>query len=108
MDNIDFKIQKEKLLDLANEIMSKKQPEYTNQDEDVFYNFKNTAKSLGLEPMEVWAVFFHKHIQAILTHAHNPNMDEAEPIESRYADALNYLFLGYGLIIENKKNAKVF
>ena len=48
-------------MDLANEIMSKKQPEYTNQNEDVFYNFKNTAKSLGLEPMEVWAVFFHKH-----------------------------------------------
>lgn len=108
MDKIDFKINKEKLLDLANEIMSKKQPEYTNDNENVFQNFISTAENLNLQPMEVWAVFFHKHVQSILSHAHNPDMNQAEPIETRYADAINYLFLGYAMIIESKKNEQVF
>ncbi len=36
-------------------------------------------------------------------------MIEAEPIQSRYADAINYLYLGYGLYIEKlskKQNKK--
>lgn len=102
MNKIDFTIQSQKLLDEAEEIMKYKQPEYTNDNEDVLHNFKSTAQSLGLKPAEVWAVFFHKHVQAILSHAHNPDMHEAEPIESRYADALNYLFLGYSLLKEQK------
>jgi hypothetical protein len=51
----------------------------------------------------VWGVFFHKHIQSILSHATNLNMHQAEPIESRYCDAINYLFLGFALHIDNLK-----
>ena len=33
-------------------------------------------------------------------------MNQAEPIDSRYADAINYLFLGFSLLIDeqNKKD----
>ena len=78
--------------------------EYTNNNDDVLRNFKNTAENLGLESQEVWAVFFYKHVQAILSHAHNPDMIKAEPIQSRYADAINYLHLGYALYLENLSN----
>jgi hypothetical protein len=29
-------------------------------------------------------------------------MEKAEPIETRYADLINYLFLGYSLIVEHE------
>jgi hypothetical protein len=33
-------------------------------------------------------------------------MHQAEPIDSRYADALNYLFLGFAMLVDdaNKKD----
>lgn len=94
------------ILEKAQDIMDAKQPEYTNKSIDVLNNFKQTAKSIGIQPMEVWAVFFNKHIQAILSHSGDPNMHQAEPIDSRYADALNYLFLGFAMLVEdsNKKD----
>ncbi len=100
MNSKEFKKSTQQLKKLADGIMNAKQPEYTNNNTDILYNFKSTAESIGIEPMEVWAVFFHKHVQAILSHAHNPEMHEAEPIESRYADATNYLNLGYALMKE--------
>jgi len=94
------------ILDKAQDIMDAKQPEYTNKSIDVLNNFKSTAESIGIKPMEVWAVFFNKHIQAIFSHAGDPSMHQAEPIDSRYADALNYLFLGFAMLVEdsNKKD----
>ena len=57
--------------------------------------------------MEVWAVFFNsKHIQARLTHAGDPTMPQAEPmmlLESRYADAINYLLLGFSMSTRQTK-----
>ena len=106
MNKKDFQETRKYILDKAQDIMDAKQPEYTNKSMDVLYNFISTAKSIGIEPMEVWAVFFNKHVQAILSHAGDSNMKQAEPIESRYADAINYLFLGFALLIQddNKKD----
>ena len=106
MTQQEFKETRKYILEKAQDIMDAKQPEYTNKSMDVLYNFISTAKSIGIEPMEVWAVFFNKHVQAILSHAGDSNMKQAEPIESRYADAINYLFLGFALLIQddNKKD----
>ena len=106
MNQKEFIETRKYILDKAQDIMDAKQPEYTNKSMDVLYNFISTAKSIGIEPMEVWAVFFNKHVQAILSHAGDSNMKQAEPIESRYADAINYLFLGFALLIQddNKKD----
>ena len=106
MNQKEFIETRQYILDKAQDIMDAKQPEYTNKSIDVLNNFKLTAKSIGIQQMEVWAVFFNKHIQAILSHAGDPNMHQAEPIDSRYADALNYLFLGFAMLVEdsNKKD----
>ena len=103
MTKQDFEETKKYLLDECQKIMDAKQPEYTNKNVDILHNFKSTAKRLQLEPSEVWGVFLDKHIQAILSHASNPNMHQAEPIMSRYADAINYLTLGFALHIENMR-----
>jgi hypothetical protein len=103
MNHKEYSELKKQLIDNCNKIMNEKQPEYTNNNQDVLYNFKSTAKHLKLKPQEVWGVFFHKHIQSILSHATNSNMHQAEPIESRYCDAINYLFLGFALHIDNLK-----
>ena len=106
MNQKEFQETRQYILDKAQDIMDAKQPEYTNKSIDVLNNFKSTAKSIGIQPMEVWAVFFNKHIQAILSHSGDPNMHQAEPIDSRYADALNYLFLGFAMLVDdaNKKD----
>ena len=88
---------------VCQEIMNQKQPEYTNNDSDVLHNFKSIANRLILNPKEVWGVFLDEHIQAILSHVSNPEMHQAEPIMSRYADAINYLLLGFAMHIESMK-----
>ena len=103
MTQQEFKETKKYLLDKCQEIMEAKQPEYTQKNIDILNNFKCSAKFIGIEPMEVWAVFFNKHIQAILTHAGDPYMPQAEPIESRYADAINYLLLGFSILQDRPK-----
>ena len=103
MTKQEFEETKKYLLDICQQIMDVKQPEYTQKNLDILHNFKSTAESIGIEPMEVWAVFFNKHIQAILTHAGDPYMHQAEPIESRYADAINYLLLGFSILQDRPK-----
>tara|TARA_Y100001937_G_scaffold10196_1_gene12493 strand:- start:817 stop:1125 length:309 start_codon:yes stop_codon:yes gene_type:complete len=102
MTQKEFIETKRYILKKAEDIMNAKQPEYTNKSIDVLNNFKSTAESIGITPMEVWAVFFNKHIQAILSHAGDPNLKQAEPIESRFADAINYLTLGFALLKEKE------
>ena len=102
MNSNDYKYHARQLKKDAHRIMQAKQPEYTNNNTDVLHNFKSTANRLGTDPMMVWSVFFDKHIQAIQSHAANPDMEQAEPIESRYADAMNYLQLGYALMKERE------
>ena len=103
MTKQEFEENKKDLLEECQKIMDAKQPEYTQKNLDVLHNFKCSAKFIGIEPMEVWAVFFNKHIQAILTHAGDPNMPQAEPMLTRYADAINYLLLGFSLLQDRPK-----
>lgn len=102
MNKKEFNKNKKKLLDLCDRIMELKQPEYTNQNSDVLHNFKQTAQITGIEPIMVWSVFFNKHVQSILSHSNDPNLKQAEPIESRFADAINYLTLGFALLKEKE------
>ena len=90
------------LLKLSESIMNEKQPEYTNNNADILNNFKTTAEALKITPIEVWAVFFHKHKQSIMTHAQNSKTKMSEPIESRYADLINYITLGLAILQDGK------
>ena len=84
MNSNDYKYHARQLKKDAHRIMQAKQPEYTNNNTDVLHNFKSTANRLGTDPMMVWSVFFDKHM--FMSHAANPDMEQAEPAESRYAD----------------------
>ena len=63
--------------------------------------FKQGAIRIGLTPLQVWAIYFYKHIAAIETYVKNGSVS-SEPIEGRIADAINYLILLRALIEETK------
>lgn len=50
--------------------------------------------------MQAWAVYFMKHVAAIVSYAKDPNIPQAEALDGRFADAKNYLDLGYAIMRE--------
>ena len=95
------------LNDYSFDIMQNKRPEYTNEDLDVLHNFKETAERLGISELRVWGVFFEKHLQSIMAHMKNANLKKSEPIHSRFADVINYCYLGYALFVERDDKKKI-
>lgn len=93
----------EQLLKLASDIENAKRPGYTRGDADVLANFKDVARRVGLTPMQAWGAYFLKHVDAITSLAKDPSIPQAEAIEGRFADAVNYLKLGFALVAENEK-----
>lgn len=89
-----------KLLELADTIETSKRPAYTGDSDDVLRNFKDVAQRLNLTPLQAWGVYFLKHIDAITSYVKDNNIPQAETIESRFADALNYLKLGLAIVYE--------
>lgn len=81
-------------------LLATKGNDYTD-GEDRLSNFKNNASKLGLTTMQVWGVYFLKHIDAITKYCAT-NKLESEPIDSRFLDAINYLILGYALMKESR------
>lgn len=98
MNQKEFDTVAQELLDLAEKIRSSKGKDYS-KDNDRLSNFKTIAKEIGVKPSLVWAVYFRKHIDAIMKHTRE-GQTESEPIEGRLADVLNYILLYYGLIKE--------
>lgn len=84
-------------------ILKTKGTEYTRADDDQLANFKRIAESLGLDPLVVWSVYFHKHIDSIF-HFVKAGKVLSEDIKGRFQDARNYLALGYALIKEKQDN----
>ena len=83
------------------EIMKTKGPDYCRKVDDRLHNFKTTASDIGISPFLVWAVYAHKHWDAILTYISTGSI-ESEPIEGRIDDLHNYLYLLEGLIKEKE------
>jgi len=77
-----------------------KRPEYTEGNEDVLRNFKAVAAELGITPIQVWYVYFRKHVASLGQFAAQPQRTLSEPIRSRIADAMNYLDLLNALVNE--------
>lgn len=91
------------LMAAAREIESSKRPGYTRGDLDVLANFKRAAERAGVTTEQAWAVFFLKHIDAILSIMTKPDLPVSEAAEGRFADAINYLRLGYGIFRERER-----
>lgn len=91
----------------CHELLISKGHDYTD-GEDRLSNFKEIARDTGVTPLQVWYVYFSKHISAIKTFMRS-NKLESESIDSRFFDAINYLILGYALMKEmdnNKERSK--
>lgn len=66
-------------------------------EEDALSNFKIAAEQLGVTPVQVWAVYAHKHWSAIMSYAKEGDV-ASEPIVGRVHDLIVYGFLLLGLI----------
>ena len=88
------------LLALAREIETSKRPGYTVGSVDVLANFKRVAERAGITTEQAWTVYFLKHIDAILSIMTQPDLPVSEAPPGRFADAINYLRLGYAILAE--------
>jgi hypothetical protein len=61
-------------------------------------NFDRIAEAVGVSRFSVWAVFFQKHVGSILSYLKGGT--SAEPIDTRIADAINYLLILASMIHE--------
>jgi hypothetical protein len=96
----DYTSVAESLLAEANAIEVSKRPGYTGGSEDVLANFKRIADRTGLTPGQVLTVYFLKHVDAITAILCRPDLPVSEEVEGRFADGINYLKLGYALVLE--------
>ncbi len=94
------KLSKEMMIECF-KILEKKGHDYTLGSNDALGNFKLIASRTGLTPLQVFSVYFLKHVDSILTYVKNGEL-KSETIESRIQDAINYLLLLHGLIKEKE------
>lgn len=74
-------------------VMSAKRHDYTGNSRNQIINFVTVAEMLGMDPMQVWATYFFKHVSSVLTYAKTGKV-ESEPLDQRMIDIRNYCLLG--------------
>lgn len=81
-----------------------KRIEYTESrgNEDVFTNFKETAKDIEMDDLKVLYTFMKKHWSSIVNYIKTGQVFSDEPIEERIQDLIQYLELTYARIMEKK------
>lgn len=90
------------LLSEARAIEDSKRPAYTLGNDDVLRNFKSVAERTGLTAGQVLTVYMLKHVDSVCAALCRPDLPQAESVESRFADNINYLKLGWALLQENE------
>ena len=70
---------------------------------DALDNFKRHAQALDLRPEQVWAVYAGKHWDAIMSYCRRGHVLSDEGIEGRIDDAILYLYLLLGLVVDGEK-----
>lgn len=83
------------------ELLRAKGHDYTRADLDRLYNFKSVAERLGLTPLQVWGVYFEKHVLSVETLIKTGRL-ESEPIQGRIDDVRCYALLLEALIADNE------
>lgn len=74
--------------------------EYSS-DHDCLHNFKN-GEDIGVSPLQKAWIFTDKHLSSIRSYIKRGHELSDEPIEGRILDAINYLFLIYAVVHEQK------
>lgn len=107
MQRRQFEETSDELYEMVIETLLRKGVEY-QKDNNVFSNFEENAKDLGLSKYQIWNIYFNKHIKsisnAIKTNPEDPTAKEMpEKLQGRIVDAVAYLLLLNGMISEAKK-----
>lgn len=88
------------MIEMCNGLLTRKGHDYTQGaegDRGRLLNFYQGAERLGLKPIQVLAVYLHKHQSAIDTFIQKGQV-ESEAIDGRVADVINYYLLMWKLI----------
>lgn len=107
MQRRQFEETSDELYEMVIETLLRKGVEY-QKDNNVFSNFEENAKDLGLSKYQIWNIYFNKHVKsisnAIKTNPEDPTAKEMpEKLQGRIVDAVAYLLLLNGMISEAKK-----
>lgn len=85
------------------ELSTHKGGEYAG-DDDRLENFRRNAKTLGLQPEQVWAVYCAKHWDAIMQFVKDLNTGKErrrlEPLDGRVDDIIVYMLLFKAMLDE--------
>lgn len=107
MDKITFEKMVDETIAQMRDLLVVKGGEYAGS-EDRLANFKRGAALTGATPMQVLFIYLSKHYDSIATYirddATGTERRRSESIRGRVHDAINYLILLEGLIVE-KENA---
>ena len=83
-------------------VLGVKGQDYTVGSKDRLANFNRAAELLSMRPEQVLAVYWYKHVAAVLSYIKTGGQSESEPIEGRIADNINYMLL-FGKMVAEKK-----
>ena len=86
------------------QLLKVKGDDYTRHEDDRLSNFKRSGASIGLSPIQVWAIFINKHIDAVMAFV-KTGRTESESIQGRLDDIVNYCYLGEALVRETRETA---
>lgn len=78
------------------------QKEYSRNQEDVFANFNRVAEAMKLPREKVLMVYLLKHIDGISAWVEG-HKSQREEVDGRIVDAITYLLLLYGMVVESRK-----
>ena len=95
----------DELLAKAKKISLLKGEEYTVSDNDKFKNFKSVAERTHTSAEVVCTVYLLKHMDSIRNYVLHGKESCDETISGRIIDAVNYLCLLHGILIEKKQYA---
>ena len=76
--------------------------DYTQGNPDRLHNFKEVARLTGLSPIQVWSVYWLKHVFAICTFIKYGKV-KSEGIDERFLDEANYNLLGKAILKDESK-----
>lgn len=88
----------EGLFESCRVLRSSGQKEYAGGD-NAFGNFERLALKLQIPREKVLMTYFEKHIDGIYAHI-NGHISQREPVTGRIKDAIVYLTLLYGMVME--------
>jgi hypothetical protein len=95
------------LTQACDEVVERKGRDYTKGSSDRLANFREAGDEAGITPLQAWVVFFNKHIAAIKNYIKTGGQSESEPIMGRFVDAINYLRLGWLLVLDMQEAQKL-